>query len=145
MKMKTEDTQEKKAGMEPTFNFFGQTVCWLEGKVAFSNDGWPVAFIKNGAVFAAKNGHYLGEFSDGVFRDRVGSIVAFRRNVWWCRVRVTPKSAKIPPTVQSRMVPGRAHLPASSPPAFPLLNRSRLDWKRFARGVVAKYPCKTRL
>ena len=131
--------------MEPIFNFFTQTVCWLEGKIAFSNDGRPIVFIKNEAVFAVKNGYYLGQFNDGVFRDRLGFIVAFHRGAWWRKSHAKPQVGRMPPRIQSRAVPVRAYLPASPPrPARPFLSRSTLDWKRFVMGCEAKRPWKTR-
>jgi len=63
---------EKEGLVEPIFNFLGHTAGWLDGAVAFSGDGWPVALIEGGAVFVAKNGHYVGHFHEDVFRDRLG-------------------------------------------------------------------------
>ena len=95
--------------MEPIFSFGSshsptQPVCWLEGNTAFSREGQPVAFIDKGAVFAAKTCRYLGQFDRGVFRDRLGCIVAFPRNVWWSR---------IPLPCQGEWMP---HLHLASPP-----------------------------
>lgn len=136
--------------MEPIFNFFAQTVGWLEDEIAFSEKGCPVAYLAGGAVFAAKNGHYLGQYEDGVFHDRLGCIVAFRRGVWWCpaltKLELTaPECARTPPSVHSRAVSGRTHLPAAPPHrAKPLLSRSSLDWERFVTGCEAHCPWKTR-
>ena len=136
---------EEERQMEPIFNFFAQTVGWLEGEVAFGADGRPVAFIHEGAVFAAKNGHYLGQSDEGVFRDRLGCIVAFLRETRWYTSLTTSPGTPIPPSVQSRAMPGRAHLPADLPHrAEPLLNESSLDWERFVTGCEAQWPWKTR-
>ena len=131
--------------MEPIFNFFAQTVGWLEGEIAFGSDGRPVAFIHGGAVFVAKNGHYLGRFDDGVFRDRLGCIVAFLQRTRWFSCLTTSPGTPTVPSIQSRAVPGRAHLPADPPHrAEPLLNDSSLSWDRFVTGYEAQWPWETR-
>jgi len=131
--------------MEPIFNFRAQIVGWLEDEIAFGNDGCPVAFIQDGAVFAAKNGHYLGQSDSGVFRDRLGCIVAFVRGSAPCATFTTPQDMRPAPTIQSRAVPGPAPVPAGPPHrADPLLNKSSLDWERFVTGCEAHWPWKTR-
>ena len=131
--------------MEPIFNFFAQSVGWLEDEIAFSDDGYPVAFIADGAVFAAKNGHYLGQFADGVFHDRLGCIVAFMRKTRWYTDLTVSECTRTPPGVQSRVVSGRTRLPAAPPHrAEPLLNRSSLDWERFVTGCEAHWPWEIR-
>lgn len=131
--------------MEPIFNFFAQSVGWLEDEIAFSDDGCPVAFIAGGAIFAAKNGHYLGQYEDGVFHDRLGCIVAFIRGVRWYTALRVLECARTPPRSQSRIVSDCTHLPAAPPyRAKPLLNRSSLDWERFVTGCEAHWPWKTR-
>ncbi len=131
--------------MEPIFNFFARTVGWLEDGIVFSDKGYPVAFLASEAVFAANSGHYLGQYEDGVFHDRLGGIVAFRRGVWWCSALTERECARTPPRVRSRAVSGRTHLPAAPPHrAKPLLNRSSLDWERFVTGGEAHCPWKTR-
>ena len=143
--MMAEGVQDKGGRAEPIFDFLAQTVGWLEGEVAFSEDGHPVAFIHGGAVFAAKNGHHLGQFDDGVFRDRLGCIVAFVRGSTLYTALTTPQEVRAPPSVQSRAVPGRAHLPADPPHrAEPLLNDSSLSWDRFVTGCEAQWPWETR-
>ena len=137
--------QDKGGRAEPIFDFLAQTVGWLEGEVAFSEDGHPVAFIHDGAVFAAEDGHHLGQFADGVFRDRLGCIVAFVRGSTLYTALTTPQEVRAPPSVQSRAVPGRAHLPAAPPHrGEPLLKTSSLDWERFVTGCEAQRPWKTR-
>ena len=131
--------------MEPIFNFFAQTVGWLEGEIAFGSDGRPVAFIHGEAVFVAKNGHYLGQFDDGVFRDRLGCIVAFLQRTRWFTCLTTSPGTPTVPSIQSRAVPGRAHLPTAPPHrGEPLLKTSSLDWERFVTGCEAQRPWKTR-
>lgn len=146
-----ESVQQNRGQIEPIFNFLSQTVGWLEDGIAFSNEGRSVAFINGGDVFAAQNGHYLGTFDDGLFRERLGCIVACTRRA--CRstvlpsqVNMVPNGAWIPPSIQSRLVPGRTHS-ADAPPlsAKPLLNRSSLDWNRFVTGCEAQWPWDTRL
>ena len=132
--------------MEPIFDFLAQTVGWLEGGIAFSGDGHPVAFIDDGEVFAAQDGHYLGHFADGLFRDRLGCIVGFIKGASRSPVLPMPMSAPKSPTVQSRAVPGRAFLPTAPPRlAKPLLNRSSLGWERFVTGCAALEPGKAQL
>lgn len=130
--------------MEPIFNFLGQTVGWLEDGIAFSNDGQPVAFIQEGFVFVARNGHYLGHFHKGVFRDRLGCIVAFIRGTRWFTTLTTVPDARPAPSVQSRAVLGRTRRPEDTPClAEPLLNKSSLDWERFVMRCEAHWPWET--
>lgn len=143
--MMAEGVQEEEGRVEPIFDFLAQTVGWLEGEIAFGNDGRPVAFIHEGAVFAAKDGHHLGHFHEGVFRDCLGCIVAFVRGSTLYTALTTPQDARVPPNVQSRAVPGRAHLPAEpTRRANPLLKTSSLDWEGFVTGCEAQRPWKTR-
>ena len=131
--------------MEPIFNFLGQTVGWLEDGIAFSGDGRPVAFIEDEAIFVAKNGHYVGHFHEGVFRDCLGCIVAFVRGTRWFTTLTTVPDARPAPSIQSRAVPGCSHLPAVPPRrAEPLLNKSSLGWECFVSGCEAHWPWETR-
>lgn len=131
--------------MEPIFDFCAQTVGWLEDEIAFSSEGRPTAFISHGAVFAAENGHYLGQSDGGVFRDRLGCIVAFVRGSVPCAALTTPQDVRPAPSVQSRALPEHSAVPAGPPRrAEPLLNKSSLDWERFVLGCEAHWPWKTR-
>ena len=143
--MMAEGVQDKGGRVEPIFNFLAQTVGWLEGEIAFGSDGRPVAFIHGEAVFVAKNGHYLGQFDDGVFRDRLGCIVAFLQRTRWFTCLTTSPGTPTVPSIQSRAVPGRAHLPTAPPHrGEPLLKTSSLDWEHFVTGCEAQRPWKTR-
>jgi len=131
--------------MEPIFNFRAQIVGWLEGEIAFNGNGYPMAFLSGGAVFAVDSGHYLGQSDSGVFRDRLGCIVAFVRGSAPCAALTTPQETRPPPCIQSRALPDHSPVPTSSPHrAEPLLNKSSLDWERFVTGCEAHWPWKTR-
>ena len=136
--------------MEPIFSFSSsqpatQPVCWLEGDTAFSREGQPVAFIDKGAVFAVKDCRYLGQFDRGVFRDRLGCIVAFPQNVWWSRVHAPCHGEWTPPHIQRDSVPCRS--PREALPARigeHSLRRSTLNWDRYLLGCDAVQSWKTR-
>ncbi len=105
--------------VEPIFDFLAQTVGWLEGEVAFSEDGCPVAFIHGGAVFAAKNGHHLGT-----------STTACSATVW---AASWPSSEGVRSTPPSRRRRKYGRRPASSParyraaPICPPLRRTAVN------------------
>jgi len=131
--------------MEPIFNFRAQTVGWLEGEIAFSGEGRPAAFISHGAVFAAADGHYLGQSDGGVFRDRLGCIVAFVRGSALGAALTTTPDMRPAPIAQSHDLPDPVPVPAGPPHrAEPLLNKSSLNWERFVSGCEAHWPWKTR-
>jgi hypothetical protein len=141
---------ETETRIEPIFDFLSETVGWLQGDTAFSDAGRPVAFIRDGSIYAAGSGHYLGRFECGVFRERLGCIVAFTHEA--CRSTVLPSQSNMvstgtrrPPSIQTRSVPGRVH--QGVPPSIlakPLLNRSSLEWDRFVAGCEAQWPWETR-
>ena len=131
--------------MEPIVNFCSQTVSWIGGAVVFSTEGLPVAFIRRGSVFAAKDCARLGQFDDGVFRDRLGCIVASFPGKWWSRGCPTPHGMLRPPSVQFFQMPDCAGLPtAPCRLTEPLLSRSTLNWECFISGHEARQPWKTR-
>ena len=129
--------------MELLFNTASRPVGWLEDNTAFSRKGRPLAFIDRGAVFSVK-GCYLGRFAHGIFRDRLGCIVAFPRNVWWARVPAAFQSNWTPPVPAQAvpMHPQREPLPAR--PAMPSLRNSMLSWERYLLGCEAKPVGRTR-
>ena len=129
--------------MEPIFNFRAQTVGWLDDAIAFSGDGRPAAFINDGAVFAASDGQYLGQSEEGVFHDRLGCTVAFVQGSAPCAALTMPQDGPLPPTLQSRVVPIHAAVPAILPHrAEPLGDKSSLDWGHFVMGCEAHPPWK---
>jgi len=131
--------------MEPIFDFRAQTIAWLDGETAFSAEGRPAAFIRHGAVFAAQDGHYLGQSDGGVFRDRLGGIVAFVRGSAPGAALTPPPDVRPAPSAQSRDLPEPAPIPAGLPHrAKPLLNKSSLSWERFISGCEAHLPWNTR-
>ena len=130
--------------MELLFSFSSEPVCWLDGNTAFSRDGHPQAFVDRGAVFSV-SGTYLGQFAHKLFRDRLGRVVAFPRNVWWSRVPASFRGSWTPPHVQAHTIPSCA--PRETRPlelVAPSLRQSSLTWERYLLGCAAK-PCgKTR-
>jgi hypothetical protein len=117
---------------EPIFKIFGRPVSWMEDGVVFNDDGCPVTFIDNESAFDAQTCHYLGHFNGGVFRDRLGCIVAFLPGAKGCDLLPLPPGAPAPPAMQSRTVPGRALLPAAPPHRVkPLASHSSLNWENF--------------
>ena len=130
--------------MELLFNFSSKPVCWLDGNTAFSRNGRPQAFVDRGAVFSV-SGCYLGHFAHGLFRDRLGCVVAFPRNVWWSRVPVSLQSSWTPPDIQAHTVP--PHASRETRPfnlVAPSLRQSSLTWERYLLGCDAKSYGKTR-
>ena len=131
--------------MEPIFDFRAQTIAWLDGGAAFSAEGRPAAFIRHGAVFAAQDGHYLGQSDAGVFRDRLGCVVGFVRGSAPGAALTPPPDVRPAPSAQSRDLPEPAPIPAGLPHrAKPLLKKSSLSWERFISGCEAHLPWNTR-
>lgn len=129
---------------EPIFNACGYLVSWMEDGIIFE-DGYPIAFLDHCSVYIAKNGHYIGHFDDGVFRDRLGCVVGFVHGASRCVGQPQPHDSRAAPPVRSRVVPGRDRLPAAPPPpAKPLLNHSSLSWDRFIAGCAPSWPWETR-
>lgn len=117
----------------------------MEGEVVFSNDGLPVAFIRRGRIFAAKDCTLLGQFEDGIFRDRLGCIVASAPGKWWCRGQALRDETLKPPHVCFFSMPdcaGQTAAPCRL--TEPLMSRSTLTWECFIRGDKARQPWKTR-
>ncbi|MGI4788334.1 MAG: 4-fold beta flower protein [Janthinobacterium lividum] len=135
--------------MEPIFSFSNpllpmQPVCWLEGDTAFSRNGLPAAFVNKGAVYASKTCRYLGQFDHGVFRDHLGCIVAFPRNVWWSRI---PRPCQGEWTPHIHLVAPPCRVSRESLPARieeHLLRRSTLNWDSYILGCEAKQEWATR-
>jgi hypothetical protein len=132
--MMIESVHPGETSMEPIFNVFAQTVGWLEGGVAFGDDGHPVALIDHGSVFAAGSGRYL-----------LGCIVASLGGSDPSAVRPTLRGTRRPPEVLSYATPCPVRHAAPPQPTKPLLNRSSLEWDRFVAGCEAKWPWETRL
>lgn len=131
--------------MEPILDFFAQTVGWLNDDVVLSTEGYPIAFLRDGAVFSARNGDCFGQFAEGVFRDLQGCVVAYLHAAWWSIVHAAQQDAPPPPSVQSHLVPGRDMHPAAEPHlAQPLLQLSSLDWEGFVTANKPLNPLKTR-
>ena len=64
--------------MDAIYDKSGSVVSWIgTGDNIFSLKGKPIAFIKEKNVWRFLDGHHLGTFKDGVFRDHNGSVVAF--------------------------------------------------------------------
>jgi hypothetical protein len=117
-----------------------EPVSWIEEGILFNNAGFPIAFLDNGGVLATENGDYLGQFDKGVFHDRLGCAVAFMQGVSPFDLLPQPHEDRTPPAVQSTAVPGRANLPATSPPLVKSLQmQSSLSWDQFLRGSKAEW------
>ena len=63
---------------EPVYNSTGWPIGWLIGNAIYDSSGRARAFFLDARVFSY-HGEYLGEFSDGFFRDHAGDAVAFIR------------------------------------------------------------------
>ncbi|MBV9848983.1 MAG: hypothetical protein JO250_04765, partial [Armatimonadetes bacterium] len=98
------------------------------------------AVVREGAVFSARCGCYLGQFDSGFFRDMCGCIVAFVEGAHGGAVLPGMKSVGCP-VPAARGVPA---LPAAgnagAEPARSLLNWSALDWASFLAGHPACWP-----
>ena len=61
---------------EPIYNSTGWVIGWIVGNIIYDWSGQGRAFIEGSNIFAPE-AEYLGEFSDGFFRDHAGDAVAF--------------------------------------------------------------------
>ena len=116
--------------MDAIYDKLGSVVSWIgTGDNIFSLKGKPIAFIKEKNVWRFLDGHHLGTFKDGVFRDHNGSVVAFTDKAQNAGVFLPFKKLKpFEPFCQS--VPFR---PLTPYPPFCPINRMSwgLSWKDF--------------
>ncbi|MBN3581102.1 hypothetical protein JYB64_01805 [Algoriphagus aestuarii] len=87
--------------MNSIFNRHGKIVAWIQETEIFDLKGRSIDFVNNEAVFNLRAA-YKGTFSNGFFRDKNGSAVAF--------------------------IDGSTNGPI---PPIPSLNWSSIDWNAF--------------
>ena len=126
--------------MKPIYDRGGHTVGWLEGNSVQDRIGLPDAVIREGAVFSARCGCYLGQFDGGFFRDMCGCIVAFVEGAHGGAVLPRVKSAVCPAPAARGMPSPPAAGQAGAERARPLLNWSALGWASFLAGHPACWP-----
>ena len=117
---------------DPIYNNTGWPIGWLIGNAVYDRLGQPRAFLEDAMVFSYE-GEYLGEFTDGFFRDHAGDAVAF--------IEGAHAGPFLPPTKQpTPELPELQDPPSqptiSTPPSPPLgtLRWSENSWNSFLHG-----------
>ena len=101
--------------MEPIYDRSGKVVAWLnEGRILDQSNKYS-GFLHNDALYSM-NGHYLGQFRSGFFRDRSGGAVAFI------------KGASGGPVIPATQIPPINPIPPVAPVAPIGLIGWGLDW-----------------
>jgi hypothetical protein len=114
--------------VEPIFDAYGVVVAWFSRDVLYDLHGYAVAFIRYKAVYGY-DGVQVGFFSDGLFREGYGNVVAFMRNAQGGPLRPIPRIPPIPPIPQIPPIPPIPDIPVIPP--IPTLNWSQMNWEQF--------------
>jgi len=115
--------------MEPIFNRTGRVVAWHHGNDIYHLNGFHVCFIDGTNVYG-HSGQHLGVFTNGLFRDHHGGVVAFVRGATGGPVLPTQWAPPVPPVPSVAPV----HAVPSVPPvpAVPSIRWGQ-EWEQFIK------------
>ena len=114
--------------MTPIFNRHGATISWIRGRELFNLQGRSIGFLNNDAVFNLQ-ANYKATFTNGFFRDRNGSVVAFVRGATNGPIPPIPNIPPIPPIPNIPPIHPIPPIPPIRP--IPSLRWSSIDWNSF--------------